>query len=374
MKQHPLPGKRSLWVFCSLACCIILVNACMKNTPGDHPLRHFSQKNLVANNQGYGALHSDSTLINAWGIAFNPTGVAWVNSQGGHVSEIYDKEGGILRPPVWIPGPGKNVPGNPTGIVFNATNDFVLSNGAAAKFLFVGVDGVFSGWNPGAGDTALAIANNSSTSAYTGLAIGASGGSNYLYAADFRAAKIVVWDKDFSAVPWTFTDPSLPDGYSPFNIQAVGDWLYVTYAKPGPDGHEQIGAGLGIVSIFKTNGDFVKRFTANGALNAPWGVASASPDFFKDNDDDSLSKAASSQPDANMILVGNFGDGKINAYTADGKYVGALKSRGQPIVIAGLWAITFPPASATTIDPNRLYFAAGPHDESDGLFGYIEKQ
>ncbi|MBA4166494.1 MAG: TIGR03118 family protein [Chitinophagaceae bacterium] len=343
MKQNPFQKKKSSWIFFSLITCVIFLNACKKNSPTDHPLRHFTQKNLVDNNHGYGALHTDSTLINAWGIAFNPTGVPWVNAQGGHVSEIYDKEGTILRPPVWIPGPAKNVPGNPSGIVFNATNDFVLSDGASAKFLFVGVDGVFSGWNPGAGDTALTIANNTATSAYTGLAIATSGGNNYLYAADFRAGKIVVWDKSFSAVSWTFTDPSLPGGYSPYNIQAIGEWLYVTYAKPGPDGHEQFGEGFGVVNIFKTNGDFVKRFTANGALNAPWGVTSASPGFFKDNDDDSLAKAAIAQSGANMILVGNFGDGKINAYTADGKYVGALKSRGQPIVISGLWRSLFLP-------------------------------
>jgi uncharacterized protein (TIGR03118 family) len=374
MKRNSLPVKKSMWIFCSLISCILLLNACKKDSPSNRPLKHFSQKNLVANNDKYGALHMDSTLINGWGIAFNPTGVPWVNSQGGHVSEVYDKEGVIARPPVWIPGPAADVPGNPTGIVFNATADFVLSNGAAAKFLFVGADGVFTGWNGAAGDTALVIANNSATAAYTGMAIGVSDGNNYLYAADFRGGKIVVWDKSFNTVAWTFTDPALPDGYSPFNIQSVGEWLYVAYAKPGPDGREEFGDGLGIVSIFKSNGEFVKRFTSNGELNAPWGIAAASADFFKDNDDDALAKAAVSQAGTNMILIGNFGNGKINAYTADGKLVGPLKSQGQPIVIPGLWAITFPPATATAVDPDRLYFAAGPDEASDGLFGYIEKQ
>ena len=374
MKLTFLFTGKPLSCFFQVASCIILLTSCQKNNPVEHPLRHFYQKNLVDNNHVYGALHTDTTLVNAWGIAFNPSGVPWVNAQGGHVSEIYDKEGAILRPPVWIPGPADNVPGNPTGIVFNATADFILSNGAAAKFLFVGVDGIFSGWNPGAGDTALTIANNSSGSAYTGLAIGVADAKNYLYAADFRGNKIVVWDGQFNQVPWTFTDPALPNGYSPYNIQAIGDWLYVTYAKPGQDGHESLGEGLGVVDIYKTNGDFVKRFAAAGALNAPWGVASAPPDFFKDNDDDTLAKAAMASPGKNMILVGNFGDGKINAYTLEGKFVGALKSRGQPVVIPGLWAITFPPASATAVDPGRLYFAAGPAEEADGLFGYIEKQ
>jgi uncharacterized protein (TIGR03118 family) len=360
-----------------LALLTLSINSCRKIFPPEHALKHFDQENLVDNNHHYQAAHTDPTLLNAWGIAFNTTGVAWVNSQGAHVSEVYDKEGAILRPPVWIPGAVAKVPGNPTGIVFNESNDFWLSNGKPARFLFVGLDGVLSGWNPDAGNNALVIKNNSATSVYTGLAIAKSGGNNYIYAADFRSGKIVAWDKNFHNIAWTFKDPQLPAGYSPFNIQASGDWLYVMYAKVGPEGDEEKGAGNGYVSVFETNGNFVKRLVSKGALNAPWGMALAPAEFFKDNEDDMFDKMKSNIPgmaDEDLLLVGNFGDGRINAYTKDGSFVGPLKSHGKPITIEGLWAIRFPPATATAIDPNRLYFAAGPNEEKDGLFGYILKQ
>jgi len=352
----------------------LLTTACKKILNG-HKLAHFDQENLVDNNHEYGAAHTDSTLMNAWGIAFNPTGIPWVNSQAGHVSEVYDKDGKSLRPPVAIPGVDEKTPGNPSGIVYNGSDaDFILSNSKAAKFIFVGVDGVISAWNPDAGASAISIANNSSTSAYTGLAIATVGGKSYLFAADFRSKKIVTWDGQWVEQGWNFSDPDLPSGYAPYNVQASGDWLWVTYAKVGDDGEEEVGAGNGVVDIFKTSGEFVKRFTNGGALNAPWGIAEAKPEFFKDNEDDSMAVAAMSSTGKNMVLVGNFGDGKINVFTWEGKLVGALKSRGHDIVIPGLWAIMFPPATATSVDPDRLYFAAGPDDEKDGLFGYIQKK
>jgi uncharacterized protein (TIGR03118 family) len=356
---------------CLLLSSILLFAGCRKF---DHPrqLKHFMQVNLVDNNGEYDAPVTDPTLINAWGIAFNPTGVAWVNSQAGHVSEIYDREGNILRPPVNIPSPGGATGGNPTGIIFNGGAGFVLSNGQPARFVFVGVDGILSGWNPTAGDNALLIKNNSATSAYTGLAIAKYLGDDYLYAADFRAGKIQVWDKNFNNVALMFKDPALPAGYSPFNIERVGDWLYVMYAKVGPDGRDEKGAGLGYVSIFTTNGTFVKRFASNGALNAPWGIAKAPASFFDDVDEDDYDMKTGGH-NKGAILVGNFGDGYINAYTEEGHFLGPLRSNHKPIEIEGLWAITFPPATSD-IDPNRLYFAAGPDDEEEGLFGYIIKK
>ncbi|HTE33923.1 MAG TPA: TIGR03118 family protein [Chryseolinea sp.] len=331
-------------------------------------LKHFEQVNLVDNNHEYNAPNTDTTLVNAWGLAFNPGGVAWVASQAGHVSQVYDAEGVTLRPPVHIPSPADTIGGNPTGIIFNGGTGFMLPNGEPGRFLFVGVDGVLSGWNPTAGGKALLIQNNSATSAYTGLAIAKWEDSSYLYGADFRAGKIQVWDQQFNDVAMNFTDPALPAGFSPFNIQAVGDWLYVMYAKVGTDGEEEPGQGLGYVNIFKTNGEFVKRFASKGPLNAPWGVAKASASFFKGTTD-SLMKTTNQD----AILVGNFGNGYINAYTTDGDFIGQLRSKGSPIQIEGLWAITFAP-SASSIDPGRLYFTAGPEDETEGLFGYIIKK
>src|SRR5262249_44102924 len=149
--------------------------------------------NLVANNSIYGASHIDTTLQNAWGIAFSPNGIAWVNSNAGHVSELYDKDGNIVRAPVDIPSPTDTIGGTPTGIVFSGA-DFMLSNCKPALFLFVGDDGVFSGWNPPPPNRALLIKDNSATSSYTGLAIASNGGKNFLYAANFKTGKIDAWD------------------------------------------------------------------------------------------------------------------------------------------------------------------------------------
>jgi uncharacterized protein (TIGR03118 family) len=202
------------------------------------------------------------------------------------------------------------------------------------------------------------------------------GDANLLFASDFRANKITVWNKNFAPVSMMFKDPEIPAGYSPFNIQKVGDWLYVLYAKVGPEGDEVKGEGLGYVSIFTSNGEFVSRFASKGPLNAPWGIAWAPASFFNDLDEtwDNEQKGGNHLMDLNLILIGNFGDGRINAYTEDGFFLGPLKSHGKPIEISGLWALMFPPASATAVDPNRLYFAAGPDEEKDGLFGYIIKK
>lgn len=356
-----------------LLCAALLFSTGCKKIDDPKQLKNFVQVNLVGNNQEYNPAHIDPLLLNAWGIAFTATGIAWVNSQGGHVSAVYDREGVVVRPAVNIPSPGGATGGNPTGIVFNGGTDFVLSNGQPARFIFVGVDGILSGWNGAAGNNALLIKNNVGMSSFTGLALAAFEGNNYLYAADFQAGKIAVWDKNFEAVSFPFSDPGIPAGYAPFNIQSVGDWLYVLYAKVGPDGRSVAGRGLGYVDIYQTNGVLVKRFASRGALNAPWGVAQASPAFFEDVDDEEGGNMKTSIKNKNAILVGNFGDGYINVYTDDGHFIGVLRSKGKPIVIEGLWAITFPPATST-IDPNRLYFAAGPDAEADGLFGYIKKQ
>ena len=373
--------KRSLFAlsipaYLTLFALLVFVAGCRKVDV--KKLKHFEQVNLVANNGNYGAPNIDPLQINAWGLAWAPSGIAWVNSEDGHVSALYNGEGVAPRRPVNIPGPAGPATGNPTGIVFNGGADFVLSNGAAARFLFVGVDGVLSGWNGTAGDNAILIKDNSATSAYTGLAIGASNGANYIYAADFRAGKIAVWDKWFNPVDMTFEDPWLPKGYSPFNIQAVGEWLYVAYAKVADDGEEEAGVGKGLVSIFKTDGTFVKRFATRDLLNAPWGITQAHKSFFEDPEEEVTDNSSSGHKDDNLrdstvILIGNFGDGKINVYTTHGAFVGQLQSHGHSIAIEGLWAIGFAPATST-IDQNRLYFTAGPEDEEDGLFGYLIKK
>lgn len=324
---------------------------------------NYLQTNLVANTDAYNAKRIDPALINGWGIAFSGGGTAWLGSQGAGVSTVYTSEGLQQLAPVAIPSPGGPTGGNPTGVVFNASNtDFILSNGTAGRFIFVGVDGILSAWNNAAGSRALLVLNNSATSAYTGLALATDGGANFLYAANFRTGTIDVFDRLFVKVTTKpFSDPYLPSGYSPFNIQTVGDKLYVAYAKVGPDGRDVKGEGLGVVNVFSTAGVLLKRFAAKDKLNAPWGVAQAPAGFFKGD------------PDDTAILIGNFGDGRISVYGLDGKFWGQLQSKGKPLAVDGLWAISFPPTTST-IDPNRLYFAAGPNEEKDGLFGYILKE
>ncbi|HEY4107395.1 TIGR03118 family protein [Puia sp.] len=403
-----------------LLACILLTTACRKLIIHDHnnnnnnnneDLAGFTQVNLVANNMGYDPKLVDSTLQNAWGLAWSPNGIAWVNSQAGHVSALYTAEGAIVRAPVKIPSPGDTIGGNPTGIVFNSTKGFKLTNGTAASFIFVGVDGIVSAWNGAAGARAETIADRSAHSAYTGLALASFGGTSFIYAANFRAGRIDVWDTAWSEMHFSFRDHSIPSGYAPFNIQAVGSWLYVTYAQVGPDGRSAAGAGKGFVDIFNTDGSFVDRFASGGSLNAPWGVTMAPAGFLHRSDIDSTQTTddhggnrgggdnrgpggggGNGGGDDNrgpgnggnnggdtatmgpVILIGNFGDGRINVFSPEGKYLGQLMTQHKVIVISGLWAIRFAPTTATAIDPMRLYFTAGPAKETDGLFGYLIKE
>ena len=368
---------------CLLLAALLLSVGCRK-THNPAPSVTYNQVNLVANTAAYSPAHTDPSLLNAWGLAFSAGGTPWVNSTGGHVSEVYDKDGAPIaaRPAVAIPSPGGATGGSPTGIVFSAsTTDFKLANGNPARFIFVGVDGILSAWN--GGNNAQLIKNNSASAAYTGLALAAKGGSNYLYAANFRAGTIDVWDNTFTPVSMRFKDEHIPSGYSPFNIQAIGNWLYVMYAKVGPDGRDQPGVGNGYVDVFNTDGSLADRFAARGTLNAPWGIVKAPASFLgvtgdMDDDQDNSGKGKGGKDDGmaddSVLLVGNFGDGRINIFRQNGDFIDQLKSNGWRVTIDGLWALSFPPVTATTVDPNRLYFTAGPNDEKDGLFGYLIKK
>ncbi len=256
--------------------------------PAVHPddLKNFKQVNLVANTSEYQPVTVDPTLLNAFGIAWSPNGIAWVNSVGGHVSELYSAEGAIVRTPVNIPSPADTIGGLPCGIVFSGGKGFNLSNGPSS-FLFTGFDGVLSGWNGASGNNAQRLKASAGNS-YTGLAIGANAGHNFIYGANFGAKKIDVWDTAFHRIPMSFTDPELPETYSPYNIQAVGDYLFVLYAElstyGSTAGHGIAGAGKGYVSVFNTDGSFVKDLRQREALNIPWGVTEASGSFLENKD------------------------------------------------------------------------------------------
>ena len=177
---------------------------------------------------------------------------------------------------------------------------------------------------------------------------------------------INVWNKAWAPVSLPFMDPMIPAGFSPFNIQNIGNMLYVTYAKVASNGDSQEGEGLGYVDIYNPNGTLVKRFASKGSLDAPWGVAMAPANYLTNEVEDEDDVKA--QP---SILVGNFGNGRINAYSLNGKFLGQLRGASHQILtIDGLWAIMFPPTTST-IDQRRLYFTAGPDDETHGLFGYL---
>jgi uncharacterized protein (TIGR03118 family) len=366
----------------------MLAVACHKSNITQKDLRNFEQVVLVANKSKYAPKLVDTTLQNAWGLAWAPSGIAWVNANGFHVSELYTGEGAIVRPPVNIPTPSDSVGGAPSGVAFVGGRGFVLADHQGANFMFVGEDGVLSGWNGADGNNAQRVKNNSATAVYKGVALDSTGpGHNFIYAANFMTGKIDVWDTGFHPVSMAFHDPALPMHYAPFNIVPVGKWLFVLYAEQTPGSIDEMhGPGKGFVDVFNTDGSFVHRFASGGSLNAPWGAAWA-PAGWLSTEDMSTEKGVADQGMGSgsfgkdsmrvsepVVLIGNFGDGKINVFSPDGEFLGQLKSHNKTIVIEGLWALGFPPATATSIDPNRLYFTAGPADEADGIFGYLIKQ
>ena len=300
----------------------------------------------------------DTDLVNGWGIVASPTSPWWVSDNGTHKSTLYNGNTGAKL------GLVVTVPGGPTGVVFNGSpNDFKVDAGTglvASRFIFATDDGQIAGWN-GVGTAAIS-AVPPSDDIYLGLAIGNNGVANHLYVANFNHNEVEVLDGSFHEVSLSgdFEDPDLPDGYGPFNVQNIGGVLYVAYAKQDETGNEEVhGEGLGIVDSFDLNGNFLARVATGGDLNAPWGMAMAPSDFGRFSGD---------------LLVGNFGDGRIHAFRAgeDGwEEHGVVKGVDhRPIVIDGLWGIGFG-NDAGAGPKTTLFFAAGPEDETHGLFGSI---
>lgn len=309
------------------------------NAPAQY---NINETNLVADMAGFNAAQVDPNLANAWGLAANPTGIIWVASNGKSLSTVYDSTGHTVIAPVSIPSAG-----SPTGIVFNGS----ATAFKGSKFIFAGENGKITAWANG---TNAVEVGGRADAGYTGLAI--ANDINFLFAADFKSGKIDIFDNDFNYVPSVvFADTTMAAGFSPFNIQNIGGMLYVTYAKRNGADNDAPGTGNGYVNIFKTDGTFVKRFASQGTLNSPWGITLAPAGF-----------AAATQ----TILVGNFGDGKINIFDLNGKYLGQLKNNMNTIVIQGLWALDFLKASPTAA--SKLYFTAGPGGELHGILGYLQ--
>ncbi|MBS0516056.1 MAG: TIGR03118 family protein [Proteobacteria bacterium] len=316
--------------------------------------------------------HTDPNLVNAWGVAFNPFGFVWVANNHTGTATLYDGTGNPQSLVVAIPNPAGASGGSPTGIVYSASNAFTVSNGAAtgpSRFLFATEDGVIAGWAPNVdlAHAQRAVDNSASGAIYKGIALSAGGAGQLLYATDFHNGKVDVFDSKFMPVnlpAGAFVDARIPYGFAPFGIQAINGDIYVTYAKQDADRHDDVhGPGLGYVDAYDPNGKLLRRVASRGPLNAPWGVALAPAGFGRLG---------------GSLLVGNFGDGRINAYDptpnlfAFGLPLGNLRdSQRRPIEIDGLWGIAF--GSGFANQPvDTLFFAAGPGNEAHGAYGRID--
>ncbi len=318
----------------------------------------YTVHNLVSDQPGV-ADHVDANLVNAWGLTSLATSPWWVADNGTDVSTLYSADGTLFPPP---PAPMPlvvSVPNAPTGAVGNAGAGFVVGTGAA-RFIFSTEEGKILAWNSSLGTTAQVVADRDVGAIYKGLAIAA----DRLYATDFHNARVDVFDSSFGYVPLpgAFVDRGIPKGFAPFGIQEIGGDIIVSYAKQDAAKEDDVkGHGLGFVDAFDTNGVFLGRIATRGQLDAPWGLALAPADFGRFSGD---------------LLVGNFGNGEINAYAPrhHGKYAHAGTLQGakhKKIRIDGLWALQFGHGAANNGPTNTLFFTAGPDDESHGLFGTI---
>jgi uncharacterized protein (TIGR03118 family) len=309
---------------------------------------------LVSDQPGIAA-HTDPNLVNAWGLTASGTSPWWVADNGTDLSTLYRGDG---TPQALV----VHVDGGPTGTAFNPTTGFVLPTGGKALFLFDSEDGIVRAWNGAQGTTAIVVKDRSGEGAiYKGLAIADTASGPRLYAADFHNARVDVFDGTFGLVPGGFTDPALPAGYAPFNVQTIGDRVFVAYAKQDADAEDEVaGQGAGFVDAYDLAGNLLARVAQHGQLNAPWGLALAPEGFGRFGGD---------------LLVGNFGDGQINAYEElpNGHFAHRGELRGsdnKPLTIDGLWALRF--GNGGNAGPTgTLFFTAGPDEETHGLFGSI---
>jgi uncharacterized protein (TIGR03118 family) len=322
--------------------------------------------NVFLTSQGMPAANTvDPNLINPWGMSYSATSPFWISNQGTSTSTLYTGNGTPFPQPtplvVSIPGVG-----GPTGQAFTGTSAFVMDNNAGnAVFAFATLDGTIAAWNNAAGTTAITQATTPGA-VYTGMAVGSSNGSNFLYAANNANGTIDVFNQNFDAVslgPNAFTDPNLAPGLSPFNVVNVGGQLFVTYAAGGADADEQ-DLGTGAVDVFSTDGTLLGRF-ATGSLSgglidtlvSPWGVTVAPSNFGAFGGD---------------ILIGNFSDedGFINIFDMSGNFLGVLTMGADVFNMPYLWALGTR-TGGPNVDTSSVYFTAGIGDEEHGLFGQL---
>jgi uncharacterized protein (TIGR03118 family) len=327
----------------------------------------YKQHNLISDDiTVIPADHQDGVVVNAWGLTSSPTSPWWIANNGTDSSSLYNA-GTDTIPALIVAIRG----GVPTGIVFNNSGGgFVVTNGTksgSSVFLFSSETGIISGWNPGVAPAQSQVGAMVTDAIYKGLAIAGIGGAARLYATNFHAGTVDVFDNAFQllSLPGAFVDPNLPGGFAPFGIQNIGGTIYVTYALQGADKvDEMAGSGLGYVDAYDTDGHLLRRVASAGALNAPWGIALSPAEF---------------GAFGGALLIGNFGDGRINAYdlatsttSGEASFAGPLHGdNGPPLKIDGLWALQFGNGAGAG-SRSTLFFTAGPFDESHGLFGSIE--
>lgn len=331
------------------------------------PTNHaFQQTNLVSDT-GIAA-HIDPFLLNPWGVASLPNRSFWIANNNRGSVKVFDASGNADVPgAVDVPPASDNaLQSKPSGVVFNPVAEDFLVRDTPAQFIFASEDGTISTWGTVNANlpafALLARDDGASGAVYKGLSIVTPECCReYLAVTDFRGF-ISTYDVNFNllATSGSFRDSDLPAGYAPFNIQQIGAQVFVTYALRDARGtNPAVAPGNGIVSVFDQEGNFVRRFISNGPLNAPWGIAKASTNFGQFS---------------NAILIGNFGDGTIDAFDpSTGEFLGALEdSSGKTIVNPGLWALIF--RSDGVGSPDTLYFTAGSSEENHGLFGTISPE
>jgi uncharacterized protein (TIGR03118 family) len=336
--------------------------------------QHYTQTNLVSDLSGT-ATTTDPNLKNAWGLVRSAGSPWWVANNGTGTSTLYNGAGVPQPQPttanptatplvVTIPPPKNGTgPATPTGIVFNGTaTDFLLAPGKQALFIFVTEDGTISGWNPGVNPNAVLEVDNSKKGAvYKGATISELHGVHYLYVTNFHSGRVEVYDTSFKRVHLSeerFDDDCLRDGFAPFNIQAIGKNIFVTYAKQDSDKHDDVpGAGLGFVDVFSSSGRLRAHLQHGPWLNSPWGVVQAPGEFGEFS---------------HSLLIGNFGSGQIAAYNpVTLKFEGLVRNPDDSVLtINGLWALSFGNGGAAG-PSTTLFFSAGLNDEADGLFGTL---
>ena len=315
-------------------------------------MAQYQLTNLVSN-QVKQARFDDPLLVNGWGLTYGPGGPFWVSDQGSGWSTLYNGAGVKQGLIVLIPSASGAGPGSPTGIVFNGSQDFQVQ-GWPAFFLFATIDGTISGWAPQSNPNAAIIAVTTPGAVYTGLAVTSNASGNFLYAADAANNVVDVYDAGFNLVN-TLTDPSIPTGFSAFNVQDINGIVYVTYSSSA-------GASGGYIDTFTESGTLIKTLVQGAPLNQPWGLAAAPKNFGAFSD--------------TLLVSNNTNHGTINAFNAvTGKFVGTLKNAaGNVITIDQLWGIEFGGNTANNGSANSLYFTAGPSNNVAGTFGVIKPQ